>query len=94
MFEETCLRIGDPSSARPWGSSVWRIPEREADLFWVGFYQLPHGAQIAFGPNLTERLNSENTLFGVRLRLLGGEETVRRVFVAALLGYGTDQLSN
>ena len=47
--------------------------------------------QIAFEPGLAERDNPENSLIEVRLRLLGGEEIVHKVFVTTWLGYGTNQ---
>jgi Golgi apyrase len=47
--------------------------------------------QIAFEPSLAERNNPENNLIEVRLRLLGGEEIVHKVFVTTWLGYGTNQ---
>ena len=47
--------------------------------------------QIAFEPSLAERNNPENSLIEVRLRLLGGEEIVHKVFVTTWLGYGTNQ---
>lgn len=47
--------------------------------------------QIAFEPSLAERNNPENNLVEVRLRLLGGEEVIHRVFVTTWLGYGTNQ---
>lgn len=47
--------------------------------------------QIAFEPSLAERNNPENSLIEVRLRLLGGEEIIHRVFVTTWLGYGTNQ---
>ena len=47
--------------------------------------------QIAFEPSLSERNNPENSLIEVRLRLLGGEEVVHKVFVTTWLGYGTNQ---
>ena len=47
--------------------------------------------QIAFEPSLAERNNPENSLVEVRLRLLGGEEIIHKVFVTTWLGYGTNQ---
>ena len=47
--------------------------------------------QIAFEPSLAERNNPENSLIEVRLRLIGGEEIVHKVFVTTWLGYGTNQ---
>jgi len=47
--------------------------------------------QIAFEPSLAERNNPENSLIEVRLRLLGGEEIIHKVFVTTWLGYGTNQ---
>ena len=47
--------------------------------------------QIAFEPSLAERNNPENSLIEVRLRLLGGEEVIHKVFVTTWLGYGTNQ---
>ena len=47
--------------------------------------------QIAFEPSLAERNDPENSLIEVRLRLLGGEEIVHKVFVTTWLGYGTNQ---
>ena len=47
--------------------------------------------QIAFEPSLAERNNPENSLIEVRLRLLGGEEIIHKVFVTTWLGYGSNQ---
>jgi Golgi apyrase len=47
--------------------------------------------QIAFEPSLAERNNPDNSLIEVRLRLLGGEEIIHKVFVTTWLGYGTNQ---
>ena len=47
--------------------------------------------QIAFEPSLAERNNPENSLIEVRLRLLGGQEILHKVFVTTWLGYGTNQ---
>jgi Golgi apyrase len=47
--------------------------------------------QIAFEPSLVEWNNPDNSLIEVRLRLLGGEEIIHKVFVTTWLGYGTNQ---
>ncbi|KAI0053935.1 hypothetical protein FA95DRAFT_1529729 [Auriscalpium vulgare] len=46
--------------------------------------------QIAFEPSPKEREKAQN-LTDVRLRLLGGEEIIHKVFVTTWLGYGTNQ---
>jgi len=43
--------------------------------------------QIAFEPSLAEWNNPENSLIEVRLRLLGGEELIHKVFATTWLGY-------
>jgi hypothetical protein len=45
-----------------------------------------------FEPSLAERNNPDNSMIEVRLRLLGGEEIVHKVFVTTWLGYGTNQV--
>jgi len=86
------IRIGEPSSTGPCDSNVWRTPGGK-QTFLGG---LPSTTSRrtdrvrSLGPNLTERVNSGNILFGVRSKSLGGEKIVRRVFAAALLGCGTD----
>ncbi|KAF8808985.1 hypothetical protein BYT27DRAFT_7241353 [Phlegmacium glaucopus] len=46
--------------------------------------------QIAFEPSI-ENQSKTNNLIDVRLRLLGGEEILHKVFVTTWLGYGTNQ---
>ena len=65
---------------------------RSQDRTTYGFLDMGGAStQIAFEPSLAERNNPENSLIEVRLRLLGGEEVVHKVFVTTWLGYGTNQ---
>ena len=65
---------------------------RSQDRTTYGFLDMGGAStQIAFEPSLAERNNPENSLIEVRLRLLGGEEIVHKVFVTTWLGYGTNQ---
>lgn len=65
---------------------------RSQDRTTYGFLDMGGAStQIAFEPSLAERNNPENSLIEVRLRLLGGEEIVHKVFVTTWLGYGANK---